>query len=75
MDTTLRTKCTTKTTPGNAGDGTTSLGFTPDYQDGRNQDWATATPNLHLQFTVKDEIGERFELGKAYTFTVSETED
>jgi hypothetical protein len=75
MQTTLKTKCTHIETPGSAGPGTTTLHFGPDYEQGRNAEWATATPGLNIVFTVRDEIADRWELHKAYTFTVSETED
>lgn len=73
MFTTLKTKLRGKEPV--AGVGTTKLTFEADYQDGRNQEWATATPVLNIMFTVKDEIADRFEPGTAYTFAVSESDD
>jgi len=75
MNTTLKMRLSSKTLSGSGEYAQCALQFTTDYQDGRNREWATATPVADIKFTVKDEIGERFELGKAYTFTVSETED
>lgn len=45
------------------------MSFTPDYQDGRNAEWAVATPSLALSMTVKAEVGARFEQGQSYTLT------
>lgn len=51
----------------------TTLQFGPDYQDGRNQDWAAATPHLQLHMTVNGEVVDFFEPG-AYTLTFEKTE-
>lgn len=50
------------------------LTFSADYNDGRNKEWAKATPYLNLAMVVKPEIADRFEVGSAYTliFTPSE---
>jgi hypothetical protein len=53
--------------------GTTGLRFVPDYQDGRNQEWAQATPSFDLNMTVKPEVGDLFEAGEAYTLTFEKT--
>ena len=45
------------------------LSFLPDYADGRNKEWAVATPNLSLSMTVKPEVAEMFETGSAYTLS------
>lgn len=66
MATTAKIRCNTKAeTPGNGA----LLSFVPDYQDGRNQEWAQATPSLTLNMTVNAEAAEQFEQGKAYTLT------
>jgi hypothetical protein len=75
METTLKMRLTSKTLSGSGDHAQCGLQFTTAYQDGRNKEWASATPVADIKFTVKHEIGERFELGKAYTFTVSETDD
>lgn len=75
MDTTLRMKLSSKTLSGSGEYAQCGLQFTTDYADGRNKEWAAATPVADIKFTVRHEIGERFELGKAYTFTISETDD
>jgi hypothetical protein len=71
MATTLKMRLTSKTLHG----GGTGLQFTTDYADGKNAEWASATPVADIKFTVKNEIGERFELGTAYTFTVAESDE
>lgn len=48
------------------------LRFFPDYDDGRNKEWAAATPALSLTMTVKPEVAERFEVGAHYTLTFSQ---
>lgn len=50
-------------------DGTGSAAFTfyADYADGRNKEWAAATPTLQLDITVKN--GDLFQVGKHYTLT------
>lgn len=63
--------------PGGAGKGSTTVYFGPDYADGRNKEWAVATPALSLTMTVKDEIAERhFPQGTrmTLTFDAEETE-
>lgn len=71
MKTTLKMALTSKTLQSHG----TSLAFTTDYGDGRNKEWASATPIADIKFTVKPELGERFTLGTAYTFTVEESAD
>ena len=52
------------------------LDFVPDYSDGRNKSWASATPALSLTMTVTDSVAKQFDLDKYYTLTFSEnTED
>lgn len=45
------------------------LGFSPDYADDRNKEWALTTPTLSLSMTVKPEVADKFEQGAAYTLT------
>lgn len=56
------------------GDGA-SLSFQPDYQDGRNKEWAEATPALGLSMTVKGSVADLFTQGQAYTLTFERSED
>lgn len=51
-----------------------NLRFEPDYAEGRNTEWAAATPSLQLQMTVKGDVAEHFQPG-AYTLTFEKTED
>ena len=73
MATTLKTQCSKIQKPGGGGHGTTTVNFMPDYQDGRNEEWAALTPALSITFTVKDEIADRWVQGGKYTFTVEES--
>jgi hypothetical protein len=49
--------------------------FSPDYQDGRNKEWALYTPALSLTMTVKEPVSDFFEQGKAYVLTFEVDED
>lgn len=53
-------------------DGPAQVAFGPDYADGRNQEWALATPSLDLRMTVNGKAADRFEVGKAYTLEFHE---
>lgn len=46
---------------------TVRLDFIPDYGQGRNADWAVATPNMSLVMYVKQELADRLEPGTEYT--------
>ena len=52
-----------------------SLQFSPDYEGGRNAEWASATPYLDLRMNVKPDVAEHFEEGAAYTLTFTKSED
>ena len=41
--------------------------FSPDYGDGRNQEWAQATPSLSLTMTLNGAAADLFEQSKPYT--------
>lgn len=69
---TAKVRCTFLETPGGGGPGTTTVQFAPDYTDGRNKEWAAATPALTLQMTVKDP--GLFESGADYTLTFEREE-
>ena len=56
-------------------DGQVAVTFAPDYQDGRNAEWAKYTPGLHLAMTVKEEVSGHFEVGRAYTLQFVPSED
>jgi hypothetical protein len=56
--------------PGGAGPGSTTVTFGPDYADGRNAEWAVATPALSLTMTVQDKVAEKhFAQGTRMTLT------
>jgi hypothetical protein len=69
---TAKIVCTTKSEMGEGDSRQTSMSFGPDYADGRNKEWAAATPALSLSMTVKGDVGDRFEQGKAYTLTFTD---
>ena len=53
----------------------TQLSFYPDYADGRNKEWASATPTLTLVMNVKKEVADRLESQAAYTLTFTPDEE
>lgn len=45
--------------------------MTPDYSDGRNKEWAEATPAASFQMTVKNELAvAQLPLGKSVTIQI-----
>jgi hypothetical protein len=74
VDVTAKIKCTSKQPMGDHEGADVTLGFQPDYQDGRNKEWASATPALGLTMTVKSSVAEHFESGRAYTLTFTPEE-
>lgn len=57
------------------GDDQTVLYFVPDYNDGRNKEWAKYTPALSLNMTVLNEVAASFKLGQPITLTFEVEED
>lgn len=51
------------------------LGFHADYADGRNKEWAAASPSLSLQMTVRPDVAALFEQGGRYTLYFEKDED
>ena len=49
--------------------------FQPDYADGRNEDWAKATPNLGLDMTLNGAVANNFEKGGRYTLSFDVTRE
>lgn len=44
--------------------------LTPDYAEGRNKEWAEATPSGIIRLTIKNELAaEQFTIGASYTVT------
>ena len=52
-----------------------NLTFSADYNDGRNKEWAKATPYLNLIMVVTPEVAERFEPSTKYTLTFEPNEE
>lgn len=56
--------------------GPVAVVFQPDYAQGRNKEWAEATPALALSMTVKPELAEQLAQGQRFTLTFTpEDED
>jgi hypothetical protein len=73
MRVTAKIICQAKT--GEAGEGddrTVNVAFGPDYADGRNAEWARWTPGLSLTMGLRGAVADQFEVGKAYTLTLTE---
>lgn len=50
--------------------------FQPDYGQGRNAEWAAATPALALSMSIKKELADRLRAGQRFTVTFTpEDED
>lgn len=43
--------------------------FEPDYAQGRNADWALATPSMSLGMSVKRELADSLNRGDTFTLT------
>jgi hypothetical protein len=70
MAVTAKVYCGNKTVFNADGSGSAKFVFYPDYAGGANKEWASSTPTLQFDITVKD--GEMFTVGKKYTVTFSE---
>lgn len=78
MTDTANILCTAKvvcTAKGPAGDGQSRLGFSPDYEAGRNAEWASATPTLSLSMTVVEGVAAKIAMGQAITLLFTEDVD
>lgn len=69
---TAKVKCTNTLTQH---DGQVAVTIGPDYDDGRNAEWAKYTPGLNLTMTVKEEVAGHFEVGRTYTLQFVPSED
>lgn len=48
----------------------TEVELTPDYADGRNKEWAEATPSGMIRLVVKNELAvDQFKPGRAFGVT------
>ncbi|HEV7651323.1 MAG TPA: hypothetical protein VGP26_24500 [Actinophytocola sp.] len=72
---TAKVHCTSKLITGSGEHQTTTVGFQPDYAEGRNKEWAAATPTLDLRIGLRGDLADRFDLDKSYTLTFSDEED
>lgn len=52
--------------------GAAKINIAADYSDGRNKEWASATPQLNLTMVVTENIAPRFKPGTAFTLTFDE---
>jgi len=50
-------------------DGHWYVTFGPDYGEGRNAEWAAASPSLSFSMVLHPSKGDLFVVGKAYTLT------
>jgi hypothetical protein len=64
---TAKVKCDRKTESGEGDNRQAAVSFQPDYADGRNKEWALATPHLSLSMTLNGKAADLFEQGRAYT--------
>lgn len=72
---TAKVRCSTKNESGEGDDRYADVSFTPDYADGRNKEWAVATPGLSLHMRLNGRAADLFEQGKAYELQFVESED
>ena len=66
---TAKIVCQSKQESGEGDDRQVNVTFAPDYNDGRNKEWARWTPGLSLTMGLKGEVADRFEVGQAFTLT------
>ena len=59
---------------GPVSDGQQSLVFGPDYESGRNKEWAKYTPGLSLAMNVLESVADLFEIGQTLTMTLENSE-
>jgi hypothetical protein len=64
---TAKVICQSKSVSGEGDSRQAILTFNPDYADGRNKEWAMATPHLSLSMTLKGDVADSFKQGSRYT--------
>lgn len=64
---TAKIRCTSKLQQGEGENANARVSFAPDYTDGRNQEWALATPHLNLDMTLNGNVAEQFSAGQNFT--------
>lgn len=72
---TAKVRCSNKTEYGEGENLTAHVSFLPDYGEGRNVEWAAATPSLSLAMTLNNRAASLFTAGTAYTLQFVESED
>lgn len=66
---TAKVFCNSKTEFGTGAHKMATIGFCPDYGNGRNAEWAASTPHLDLRMTVKADVADQFEMSDPFTLT------
>lgn len=61
--------CHAKLETGEGDDRQVNVSFLPDYNDGRNKQWARWTPALSLSMGLRGAVADQFEVGRAYALT------
>jgi hypothetical protein len=64
---TAKVKCFFKEATGEGDNRTATVKFEPDYAQGRNKEWAMATPYLSLTMQLNANATDLFEQNKCYT--------
>lgn len=72
---TAKVCCGSKNESGEGDERQVVVSFHPDYADGRNKEWSLYTPHLSLQMTLRGQVADLFEQGKAYTLTFTANEE
>lgn len=72
---TAKVTCQSKTENGEGDKRQAVVNFIADYADGRNKEWSLYTPALSVTMTLKGDVADRFEAGKAYTVQFVESDD
>lgn len=67
--------CQTKQATGEGDDRQVNVTFAPDYNDGRNKEWARWTPGLSLTIGLRGSVADQFEVGRAYVLTFEPAQD
>lgn len=75
MATTAKVHLTQMVETGEGDERVAQLRFTPDYNDGRNKEWAVFTPTLDLTMQVRRGACDNFTAGKNYILTFEEAQD
>lgn len=71
---TAKVRCSSKTVTGDGDNQQASVTFSPDYGQGRNAEWALATPYLDLRMMLNGRAAGLFEQGAAYELQFVETD-